>query len=86
MADVNPIEAACSHDQPISRSHVWKATEGTMTAYRRLIVSVTVIGFLVGVATTSAQLMDKKGLTLEAAKKIEGVNLGSDTAILQLSY
>ena len=55
-----------------------------MTAYRRLIVSVTVIGFLVGVATASAQLMDKKGLTLEAAKKIEGVNLGSDTAILQL--
>lgn len=55
-----------------------------MTAYRRLIVSVTVIGFLVGTATATAQLMDKKGLTLEAAKKIEGVNLGSDTAILQL--
>ena len=41
-----------------------------MMAYRRLIVSVIVIGFLVGVATASAQLMDKKGLTLEAAPKI----------------
>lgn len=41
-----------------------------MTAYRRLIVSVTVIGFLVGTATATAQLMDKKGLTLEAAQKI----------------
>jgi hypothetical protein len=41
-----------------------------MMAYRRLIVSVIVIGFLVGVATASAQLMDKKGLTLEAAQKI----------------
>jgi len=41
-----------------------------MMAYRCLIVSVTVIGFLVGVTTASAQLMDKTGLTLEAAKKI----------------
>jgi glc operon protein GlcG len=49
---------------------MWNATEGTMTAYRRLIVSVTMIGFLVTVATASAQLMDKRGLTLEAAKKI----------------
>jgi glc operon protein GlcG len=56
--------------QTISISLAWKAKEGTMTAYRRLIVSVSVIGFLVGVATASAQLMDKKGLTLEAAKKI----------------
>jgi len=40
-----------------------------MTAYRRLIVSVTVIGCLVGTATATAQLMDKKGLTLEAPKK-----------------
>jgi len=59
-----------SHDQTISRSLVWKAKEGTMTAHRRLIVSVTVMGFLVGTATATAQLMDKKGLTLEAAKKI----------------
>jgi glc operon protein GlcG len=59
-----------SRDQTISISLAWKAKEGTMTAYRRLIVSVSVIGFLVGVATASAQLMDKKGLTLEAAKKI----------------
>jgi uncharacterized protein GlcG (DUF336 family) len=56
--------------QTISISLAWKAKEGTMTAYRRLIVSVGVIGFLAGVATASAQLMDKKGLTLEAAKKI----------------
>jgi glc operon protein GlcG len=56
--------------QTISISLAWKAKEGTMTAYRRLIVSVSVIGFLAGVATASAQLMDKKGLTLEAAKKI----------------
>ena len=41
-----------------------------MTAYRRLIVSGTVIGCLFAVATVSAQLMDKKGLTLEAAKKV----------------
>jgi hypothetical protein len=55
-----------------------------MTAYRRLIVSVTVMGFLVGTATGTAQFMDKKGLTSEAAKKIEGVNLGRDASILQL--
>ena len=41
-----------------------------MTARRRLIVSVSVIGFLASVATAAAQLMDKKGLTLEAVKKI----------------
>ena len=41
-----------------------------MMTYRRLIVSVTVLGFLLSVATASAQLMDKKGLTLEAAKKV----------------
>jgi glc operon protein GlcG len=43
-----------------------------MTAYRRLIVSGTVIGFLFAfaVALASAQLMDKKGLSLEAAKKV----------------
>ena len=40
-----------------------------MMAYRCLIVRVTVVGFLVGVTTASAQLMDKKGLTLEAAQK-----------------
>ena len=40
-----------------------------MMAYRCLIVRVTVIGFLVGVTTASDQLMDRKGLTLEAAKK-----------------
>jgi glc operon protein GlcG len=41
-----------------------------MTAYRRLIASGTVIGFLFAVAMASAQLMDKKGLSLEAAKKV----------------
>jgi uncharacterized protein GlcG (DUF336 family) len=41
-----------------------------MMTYRRLIVSVTVLGFLLSVAAASAQLMDKKGLTLEAAKKV----------------
>jgi glc operon protein GlcG len=41
-----------------------------MTACRRLIVSVTVMGFLCAAATASAQLMDKKGLTLDAAKKV----------------
>jgi hypothetical protein len=78
------LKQPSSHDQTISRSFVWKAKEGTMTAYRRLIVSVAVMGFLVGTATGTAQLMDKKGTTLEAAKKIEGVNLGGDAAILQL--
>jgi glc operon protein GlcG len=41
-----------------------------MTAYRHLIASGTVIGFLFAVAMASAQLMDKKGLSLEAAKKV----------------
>ena len=57
-----------SNDQTISRSLAWKAKEGTMTAYRRLIVSVTVMGFLVGTAPGTAQLVDKKGSILEAAK------------------
>jgi glc operon protein GlcG len=41
-----------------------------MSASRHLIVSVTVMGFLFSAAIASAQLMDKKGLTLEAAKKV----------------
>jgi glc operon protein GlcG len=41
-----------------------------MTAHRRLIASFTVLGILLGAATASAQLMDKKGLTLEVAKKL----------------
>lgn len=41
-----------------------------MTVYRRLIVSVAVMGFLLSAATASAQLMDKKGMTLEVAKKV----------------
>jgi uncharacterized protein GlcG (DUF336 family) len=41
-----------------------------MMTYRRLIVGVTVLGFLLSMAIASAQLMDKKGLTLEAAKKL----------------
>ena len=41
-----------------------------MTACRSLIVSATVLGFLFAAVTASAQLMDKKGLTLEAAKKV----------------
>jgi len=41
-----------------------------MTAYRRLIVSVTVMGFLVGTALGTAQLVDKKGSILEAAQKL----------------
>jgi glc operon protein GlcG len=41
-----------------------------MKACRYLIVSVTVMGFLFSAVSASAQLMDKKGLTLEAAKKV----------------
>jgi glc operon protein GlcG len=41
-----------------------------MRAYRHPIVSVTVMGFLVSATIASAQLMDKKGLTLEVAKKL----------------
>jgi len=37
---------------------------------RPLIVSVTVLGLLLSVGTVFGQLMDKKGLTLEAAKKV----------------
>jgi glc operon protein GlcG len=49
---------------------VQEEKEGTMTVYRRLIVSVTVLGFFLSAAAASAQLTDKKGLTLEAAKKL----------------
>ena len=65
-----PLKQPGSHDQTISRSLVWKAKGGTMTAYRRLIVSVTVMGFLVGTASGTAQLVDKKGSILEAAQKL----------------
>ena len=65
-----PLKQPGSHDQTISRSLVWKAKGGTMTAYRRLIVSVTVMGFLVGTAPGTAQLVDKKGSILEAAQKL----------------
>jgi glc operon protein GlcG len=41
-----------------------------MRACRYLIVSVTVMGFLFSAVSVSAQLTDKKGLTLEAAKKV----------------
>jgi glc operon protein GlcG len=41
-----------------------------MKALRYLIVSVTVMGFLFSAVSVSAQLTDKKGLTLEAAKKV----------------
>lgn len=41
-----------------------------MMPCRRLIVSVTVLGLLLSVATVFGQLMDKKGLTLEVAKKV----------------
>ncbi|HXH12538.1 MAG TPA: heme-binding protein [Alphaproteobacteria bacterium] len=41
-----------------------------MMPCRPLIVSVTVLGLLLSVATVFGQLMDKKGLTLEAAKTV----------------
>ena len=41
-----------------------------MMPCRPLIVSVTVLGLLLSVATVFGQLLDKKGLTLEAAKKV----------------
>lgn len=41
-----------------------------MMPCRRLIVSVTVLGLLLSVATVFGQLMDKKGLTLEVAKTV----------------
>jgi glc operon protein GlcG len=41
-----------------------------MRADRYLIVSVTVMGLLLSAVIAAAQLMDKKGLTLEAAKKV----------------
>jgi len=41
-----------------------------MMPCRPLIVSVTVLGLLLSVGTVFGQLMDKKGLTLEAAKKV----------------
>ena len=41
-----------------------------MMPCRPLIVSVTVLGLLLSVATVFGQLMDKKGLTLEVAKTV----------------
>jgi glc operon protein GlcG len=41
-----------------------------MIAGLRLIVSVTLLGFMLSATTAAAQLMDKKGLTLEVAKKV----------------
>ena len=41
-----------------------------MTTCLRLFLSLTVLGFFLSGATASAQLMEKKGLTLEAAKKL----------------
>jgi glc operon protein GlcG len=41
-----------------------------MIASLRLIVSTMLMGFMLSAATASAQLVDKKGLTLEAAKKV----------------
>ncbi|HSF33635.1 MAG TPA: hypothetical protein VLK82_24605 [Candidatus Tectomicrobia bacterium] len=41
-----------------------------MRASRHLIASAILMGFLLSAAIGSAQLMDKKGLTLEAAKKV----------------
>ncbi len=41
-----------------------------MTTYLRMTLGVTLLGLLLSGATASAQLMDKKGLSLEVAKKI----------------
>jgi glc operon protein GlcG len=41
-----------------------------MRASRHLIVSVIVMGLLLSAAIASAQLVDKKSLTLDAAKKV----------------
>jgi glc operon protein GlcG len=41
-----------------------------MTAGPCLMVSVTLLGFILSSTTAIAQLIDKKGLTLEAAKRV----------------
>jgi glc operon protein GlcG len=41
-----------------------------MTTYLRMTLGVTLLGLLLNGATASAQLMDKKALSLEVAKKI----------------
>ena len=41
-----------------------------MTTYLRMTLSVTLLGLLLSGATASAQLMDKKALSLEVAKKV----------------
>jgi glc operon protein GlcG len=41
-----------------------------MTTYLRMTLGVTLLGLLLSGATASAQLMDKKALSLEVAKKI----------------
>ncbi len=41
-----------------------------MTTYLRMTLGVSLLGLLLSGATASAQLMDKKALTLEVAKKV----------------
>jgi hypothetical protein len=41
-----------------------------MTRYRRITLGLTLLGFLLGGATAAAQLIDKKALSLDVAKKI----------------
>ncbi|MBI3325869.1 MAG: heme-binding protein [Nitrospinae bacterium] len=41
-----------------------------MTSYLRILLSLTALGFFLSGATAAAQLVDKKGLTLEVAKKL----------------
>ncbi len=41
-----------------------------MTAFVRILLGLTLLGFLLSGGSASAQLVDKKALTLEAAKKL----------------
>jgi glc operon protein GlcG len=49
---------------------VHTAEEHNITTYLRMTFGVTLLGLLLNGATASAQLMDKKALSLEVAKKI----------------
>jgi hypothetical protein len=73
------LERAGSYDQTIGTSPMWDAKEGTnegisTSDHQRHRDGISLehhhIGFLLSTTIASAQLVDKKGLTLEAAKKV----------------
>jgi uncharacterized protein GlcG (DUF336 family) len=63
-------ESACDGQGCFHESPVHIAEENGMTTYLRMTLGVTLLGLLLNGATAAAQLMDKKALSLEVAKKL----------------